>query len=140
MPPIPGAPPAQANLPGIPAGPTKPTEAPKPPPAPPPPPPKPPVAGPATLIDFPPGSAVLTSAGADALRRFAQSRGGAVVAVSGYGDIPSGDPAAQSDGVRLGLLRAQAMAGVLASAGVPVSAVRIDAEASGHGGAVRLIN
>jgi outer membrane protein OmpA-like peptidoglycan-associated protein len=69
----------------------------------------------------------------------AARRGSGIIAVTGYGDASSNDPNAQSAALTLGLSRAQAMAAALASAGVPRSAVQVDAEAIGRGGAARLV-
>ena len=56
-----------------------------------------------------------------------------MIAVTGYGDAASDDPDAQSAALALGLSRAQAMAAVLSAAGVPASAVQVDAAAIGRG-------
>jgi outer membrane protein OmpA-like peptidoglycan-associated protein len=85
------------------------------------------------------GSASLQPSAADVLRQLAARRGNGVIAVTGYGDATSDEPAAQSDALALGLQRAQAMAAALTSAGVPSSAVEVDAAAIGHGGTARLI-
>lgn len=91
-------------------------------------------------VAFSPGSAVLPSAGSASLRQLAAKRGSAGIAVIGYGEAASSDPGAQSEALALGMSRAQAMATVLTAAGVPASAVRVDAEASGRGGAARLLD
>jgi outer membrane protein OmpA-like peptidoglycan-associated protein len=91
-------------------------------------------------VAFPRGSASLPSAGSASLRQLAAKRGGASIAVTGYGESASSDPDAQSAALTLGLNRAQAMAAVLTAAGVPASSVRLDAEASGRGGTARLLN
>ena len=57
-----------------------------------------------------------------------------MIAVTGYGDAASNDPDAQSAALTLGLSRAQAMAAALTAAGVPASAVQVDAAAIGRGG------
>lgn len=105
-----------------------------------PPEPSPPV-NPATTVNvsFPPASAVLPAEAADALHALATRRGGHAVAVVGHGDATSTDPDAQSQAVALGLQRAQAIAQSLAAAGVPDSAVRLDAEAGGRGGSARIL-
>ena len=73
------------------------------------------------------------------MKTLAAQRGNGIIAVTGYGDADSNDPDAQSAALKLGLSRAQAMAAALASAGVPRSAVQVDAEAIGRGGAARLV-
>jgi hypothetical protein len=73
------------------------------------------------------------------LRALAARRGNGIIAVIGFGDAASNDPDAQSAALTLGLARAQAMAAVLTSAGVPASAVQVDAAATGRGGAARLV-
>ena len=89
-----------------------------------------------TFVD---GSADLPPTAASTLKALAARRGGGIIAVTGYGDAASNDPDAQSAALKLGLSRAQAMAAALASAGVPGSAVQVDAEAIGRGGAARLV-
>jgi len=90
-------------------------------------------------VTFLTGSASLTSSAAATLKQLAAKRGNGVIAVTGYGDAASDDPDAQSVALRLGLSRAQAMATALTSAGVPASAVQIDAAARGRGGTARLV-
>jgi outer membrane protein OmpA-like peptidoglycan-associated protein len=162
-PPLPAAPPAPPNLPGVPsaspsarstaAAPSGPeAAAPAPPTTPPTSPPAPtqvaaatpppaPAAGPANAVSvtFVNGSAELPSAAADTLKQLAARRGSGAIAVTGYGDAASDDPDAQSAALSLGLSRAKAMAAALASAGVPASAVQVDAAAIGRGGTARLI-
>jgi outer membrane protein OmpA-like peptidoglycan-associated protein len=89
-----------------------------------------------TFVD---GSADLPPTAASTLKALAARRGGGIIAVTGYGDAASNDPDAQSAALTLGLSRAQAMAAALTSAGVPRSAVQVDAEAIGRGGAARLV-
>jgi outer membrane protein OmpA-like peptidoglycan-associated protein len=106
------------------------------------PPPAPaPAANPVSAISvtFVNGSADLPSSAADQLKQLAARRGNGVIAVTGYGDATSNDPDAQAMGLTLGLSRAHAMAAALASAGVPASAMQVDAQALGRGGAARLV-
>ena len=90
-------------------------------------------------MTFVTGSADLPLPAADSLKQLAARRGSGVIAVTGYGDAASNDPDAQSAALTLGLSRAQAMAAALTAAGVPASAVQVDAEASGRGGTARLV-
>lgn len=85
------------------------------------------------------GSADLPSFGAASLKQLAARRGNGMIAVTGYGDAASDDPEAQSAALALGLSRAQAMAAALTTAGVPASAVEVDAQAIGRGGTARLV-
>lgn len=152
-PPLPAAPPPPPNLPGVPSGPPASTGSPPPAAATP---PVPPTAGtqvaaatPATTsagnpantvsVTFVNGSAELPPVANDTLKQLAGRRGNGVIAVTGYGDAISDDPDAQSTALALGLSRAQAMATALTKAGVPASAVQVDAEAIGRGGTARLI-
>jgi outer membrane protein OmpA-like peptidoglycan-associated protein len=127
---LPTAPPPPAAVAGGPSA----------PPAPPPPNPMPaPASSTATTLEFPRGSAALSPQASDAVKRFAAQRGRATVLVTGYGDAESGDPAAQTVALSLGLSRAQAVANALTADGVPAGAVRVSAEASGRGVAMRLL-
>lgn len=101
-----------------------------------------PPANPATTVavSFPPASAVLPAEAADALHALARRRGTHAIAVVGHGDATSPDPDAQSQAVALGLQRAQAITQALAAAGVPDSAMRLDAQAGGQGGSARLVD
>jgi len=145
---VPAAPPAPANLPGavasapVPA--TNPVAAAVPAPA---------VATPAPSanaavaatrpsvgVPFALGSATVPRASLVALRQLATRRGAANIAVTGYGEAAANDPAAQQAGISLALARAQAVASVLTSAGVPATAIRVDAEAAGRGAAARLVD
>jgi outer membrane protein OmpA-like peptidoglycan-associated protein len=133
LPPLPTVPPPPPVLPGIPA----------PPPvasAPPPPAPPPPVAQGSTAVLFPAGSPKIAPSAEDMLHGFAAKRGNAAIAVTGYGEAASDSPDAQSAAMALALARAQAITAVLTASGVPASAVVIDAQAAGRGGAVRLVN
>ena len=90
-------------------------------------------------VTFVSGSAALPPTAADTLKQLAARRGNGIIAVTGYGDAASNDPDAQSAALTLGLSRAQAMAAALTSAGVPATAVQVDAEAIGRGGTARLV-
>jgi outer membrane protein OmpA-like peptidoglycan-associated protein len=85
------------------------------------------------------GSASLPPTANDSLKQLAARRGSGIIAVTGYGDATSNDPDAQSAALTLGLSRAQAMAAALTAAGVPATAVQVDAAAGGRGGTARLV-
>jgi outer membrane protein OmpA-like peptidoglycan-associated protein len=74
------------------------------------------------------------------LRQLAQQRGTASIEVTGYGDATSAAADAQTAALPLAWSRAQAISGVLQDAGVPPAALRITAEAGGHGGVARIAN
>ncbi|MBV9249685.1 MAG: OmpA family protein [Acetobacteraceae bacterium] len=90
-------------------------------------------------IAFAPGSASVPSGAADALKQLTANRGKASIAITGQGDAASTDPGAQAAALSLGLSRAQAVANLLTASGVPATAVRVGAQASGRGATVRLI-
>jgi outer membrane protein OmpA-like peptidoglycan-associated protein len=90
-------------------------------------------------VTFVTGSAELPASGTDTLKQLAGRRGSGIIAVTGYGDAASNDPDAQSAALALGLSRAKAMAAALTAAGVPASAVQVDAAAIGGGGTARLV-
>ncbi len=163
-PPIPAAPPPRPNLAGAPPVPSAPppqpvidpqaaAAAPAPTPSPPPMPAiasapaataapasaAPPSTGNSVSVAFASGSAELPSNAASTLKDLAARRGTGVIAVTGYGEAASNAPDAQSAALTLGLSRAQAMASALTAAGVPASAVHVDAEAVGRGGTARLV-
>lgn len=100
-----------------------------------------PSANPANTVSvtFITGSAALPQLASDSLKQLAARRGSGIIAITGYGDAASSDADAQSTALTLGLSRAQAMATALTAAGVPASAVRVDAEAIGRGGTARLV-
>jgi len=93
----------------------------------------------ATTIVFVAGSSALSQPAADEVKAFAAKRGNRMISVTGYGDSTSGDPAAQSAAVTLGLSRAQQIFTALRTDGVPAEAIRVNAEASGRGAALRLL-
>ncbi len=125
----PATPPAASPPPAAPATIASATPAPAPP------------ANPANTVSvtFINGSAALPPSAADTLKQLAARRGNGIIAVTGYGDAASNDPDAQSAALTLGLSRAQAITAALTSAGVPRSAVQVDAEAIGRGGTARLV-
>jgi outer membrane protein OmpA-like peptidoglycan-associated protein len=131
-PPLPTTPPPPPNLTsGVPSAPPPAAAVPaSPPPA---------NAANTVSVTFVNGSAELPATAATTLKALASRRGTGIIAVTGYGDASSNDPDAQSAALTLGLSRAQAMAAALTSAGVPRSAVQVDAEAIGRGGAARLV-
>jgi outer membrane protein OmpA-like peptidoglycan-associated protein len=132
-----GPPPAPA-LPGL-AVPA--VTAPTPPPVPPPAPPATPAPpGPPFAIAFPAGSAILPPSARPAINKFAAARGARTIAVTGFGEAHSTDPATQSAALPLALDRARAVAAVLRAAGVPDAAIRIAAEPQGFGASARLVN
>ena len=98
-----------------------------------------PRARPGVDVAFLPASAVLRPGSAEALRTLATRRTGGGIAVLGGGDAASATPEAQAAALPLAWRRARAIADVLAAAGTPVSAMRIDAAALGRGGIVRLV-
>ncbi len=95
--------------------------------------------GPAATIVFLEATSALSAPAADEVKAFAAKRGSATISVIGFGDAPSSDPDAQSAGLTLGLARAQSIVDALKKAGVPGTAIRVSAEASGHGAALRLV-
>ncbi len=85
------------------------------------------------------GASDLPPSAAAPLKALAGRRGNGLITVTGYGDAPDPSPDAQAAALRLGLARAQTIANTLIAAGVPASAVQIDAEAMGRGGTARLV-
>jgi outer membrane protein OmpA-like peptidoglycan-associated protein len=96
-------------------------------------------AGSAATIVFVEGSTSLSKPAADEVKAFAGKRGKGAIVVTGFGDGTSSDPTAQSAALVLALARAQVVADALKQAGVPDNAVRVNAEASGRGASLRLI-
>jgi outer membrane protein OmpA-like peptidoglycan-associated protein len=138
LPTLPATPPAAPQIGGVsvPA-----VTVPTPPPvAPPPPVARPTVGATGVLVPFAAGSTAISLEAQNALRSLATRRGAAAVMVTGYGEAPLDDPAAQAAALPLALSRARAIAAVLAASGVPATAVRVDAQADGRGGAARLLN
>jgi outer membrane protein OmpA-like peptidoglycan-associated protein len=95
--------------------------------------------GPAATIVFPERASELSAPAADEVKAFAAKRGNATISVTGFGDSTSSDPDAQSAALNLGLARAQSIVDALKVAGVPGPSIRVSAEASGHGAALRLL-
>jgi outer membrane protein OmpA-like peptidoglycan-associated protein len=75
----------------------------------------------------------------DEVKAFAAKRGNGTISVVGYGDSASSNPDAQSAALNLGLSRAQSIVDVLKAAGVPGTAIRVSAEASGRGASLQLL-
>ena len=98
-----------------------------------------PVAGVAAAIVFPDRASNLSAAAEEEVKAFAAKRGNGTIAITGYGDASSNDPDAQSAAVNLGLSRAQSILNVLKAAGVPGTAIRVSAEASGRGASLHLL-
>jgi outer membrane protein OmpA-like peptidoglycan-associated protein len=86
-------------------------------------------------IAFAPGSAILSPDMANAVAAIAPVRGTSNILAAGFGDGGATDAAALS----LALARARAIADALTAAGVPPSAIILDAAAAGSGGFVQLV-
>jgi len=95
---------------------------------------------PQAVVSFLPGSAVLRPESDAALRTLASRRFDGAVAVLGGGDAGSAAPDIQAAALPLAWRRAQAIAAVLTEAGIPASALRVDAAALGRGGIARLVD
>jgi outer membrane protein OmpA-like peptidoglycan-associated protein len=98
-----------------------------------------PSSGTSATIVFLNDASNLTPPAADEVKAFAAKRGKGTISVIGYGDSASSDPDAQSAAVNLGLSRAQSIVTVLRAAGVPDTAIRVSAEASGRGAALQVL-
>jgi outer membrane protein OmpA-like peptidoglycan-associated protein len=98
-----------------------------------------PGSGQTATVVFPEGSSSLSAPAADEVKAFAGKRGNGAIVVTGFGDSASGNPAAQSAALVLGLARAQAVADSLKQSGVPGNAIRVNVEASGRGASLRLL-
>jgi outer membrane protein OmpA-like peptidoglycan-associated protein len=129
QPALPSGPPVRANAAGAPPG---------APPAMPPPMPAP-SSGPSATIVFLERASNLSPPAADEVKAFAAKRGTGTISVTGYGDSASSDPDAQSAALNLGLTRAQSIVNALKAAGVPGTAIRVSAEASGRGASLNLL-
>jgi len=90
-------------------------------------------------IDFSPNSAALDDPALAEVKALADSRGDRGIAVTGYGGATSSDPVVQSDALKLGLSRAQALATALVAQGVPYAMLRVNAESAGRGASLRLL-
>jgi hypothetical protein len=88
---------------------------------------------PPLLVGFQPGRAILSHQDQMALRALAAHRGGGTIAAIGF--APAQTPA----DLALALQRATAIANVLTEAGVPATAVRLEALTTGRGGAAQLL-
>ncbi len=139
VPDVPDAPPPPPVLPGIAVGPTTPVPPPKPPPT---------TSARAQMSDaarapvpvaFPPGSAAMPAGAEQPLKRLATQRAGGAIRVEGFGEATDTEPQVQVAGLNLALARAHAVAAALIAAGVPATALRIAAQASGQGADARLI-
>jgi len=97
------------------------------------------LAGPSATIVFPEKTSALSQPAADEVKAFAAKRGQATIEVTGYGDAASSDPETQSAALNLGLSRAQSIVDELKAAGVPGTAIRVSAEASGRGASLHLL-
>ncbi len=98
-----------------------------------------PKAGDPVALAFAPGSAVLPTDAAKALRALAAGRGTRTIRVTGFGDAGAVDADTQQAALTLALARARAIATALAQAGVPDAAVQVQAEAVGAGGVARIL-
>jgi outer membrane protein OmpA-like peptidoglycan-associated protein len=135
MPPIPAAPPQIPSIGGVRA--TVPT-----PPPPTPPvvtPPAPVVPGAPVTIAFAAGSATMPPEAVKALTSLAARRGVGSIAITGYGEATSSDPATQSAAMPLAWGRAESIARALLVAGVPSKSLRVTSQATGHGGVARIV-
>lgn len=99
-----------------------------------------PPAGVSTTIVFVNDASNLTPPAADEVKAFAAKRGNDTISVIGYGDATSSDPDAQSAALNLGLSRAQSIVDALKADGVPGTAIRVSAEASGRGASLQLLH
>jgi outer membrane protein OmpA-like peptidoglycan-associated protein len=98
-----------------------------------------PSTGQSATIVFLEGASSLSQPATDEIKAFAAKRGNGTIAVTGYGDSPSSDPEAQSAALTLGLSRAQSIFDALKQDGVPSTAIRVSAEASGRGALLHLV-
>jgi outer membrane protein OmpA-like peptidoglycan-associated protein len=101
----------------------------------------PPLAAPpdGIAVDFPQNSAQLDDPALAEVKLLAAARGDGGIAITGFGGATSSDAVVQSDGLRLGLSRAQALATALVAQGVPNAMLRLNAEAAGRGATLRLL-
>jgi outer membrane protein OmpA-like peptidoglycan-associated protein len=98
-----------------------------------------PAGGATATIVFLEKVANLSQAATDEVKAFAAKRGKGTISVTGYGDASSSEPDAQSAALNLGLSRAQSIVDALKAAGVPGTAIRVSAEASGRGASLQLL-
>jgi outer membrane protein OmpA-like peptidoglycan-associated protein len=92
-----------------------------------------------TVVDFAPNSSDLTDPALADVKALAASRGDHGIAITGYGGANSSDPVVQSDALKLGLSRAQALATALVAQRVPYAMLRLSAESAGRGASLRLL-
>jgi outer membrane protein OmpA-like peptidoglycan-associated protein len=99
-----------------------------------------PPSGTSATIVFLERASNLSQPAADEVKSFAAKRGNGTISVIGYGDSVSSDPDAQSAALNLGLSRAQSIVDALEADGVPGTAIRVSAEASGRGASLQLLH
>jgi outer membrane protein OmpA-like peptidoglycan-associated protein len=98
------------------------------------------VTAPGTIVlEFIGPSDQLTTTSLDQLRTIAANRGQRFIVITGRGDAVTSDAVSQAAAVGLALKRAQAIATVLVADGVPSRVLRLDAQAAGRGGDLRLL-
>jgi outer membrane protein OmpA-like peptidoglycan-associated protein len=95
--------------------------------------------GQSATIVFLAGASNLSAPATDEVKAFAAKRGNGTIVITGYGDSSSNDPEAQSAALNLGLARAQSILNALKDDGVPGTAIRVSAEASGRGASLHLL-
>jgi outer membrane protein OmpA-like peptidoglycan-associated protein len=96
-------------------------------------------AGLSATIVFVERASDLSQPAADEVKAFAAKRGNGTISIVGYGESSSSDPDAQSAALNLGLSRAQSIVEALKADGVPGTAIRVSAEASGRGASLQLL-
>ena len=94
---------------------------------------------PVAVVAFARGSAALPDSADPALRALAGLRAGGGMVVQAGGDADSAGPERQAAAVPLGLARARAIQTALVAAGVPATAIRIEAAGLGRTGTARLL-
>jgi outer membrane protein OmpA-like peptidoglycan-associated protein len=98
-----------------------------------------PATGASATIVFVEHASTLSPPASDEVKAFATKRGNGTISVVGYGDSTASDPDAQSAALNLGLSRAQSIVEALKAAGVPGTAIRVSAEASGRGASMQVL-
>ncbi len=94
---------------------------------------------PVAVVAFARGSAALPDSADPALRALAGLRAGGGMVVQAGGDADNAGPERQAAAVPLGLARARAIQAALVAAGVPATAIRIEAAGLGRTGTARLL-
>ncbi len=94
---------------------------------------------PQAVIAFARGSAALPDSADPALRALAARLAGGGMVVQAGGDADGAGPDQQAAAVPLGLARARAIRAALVAAGVPATAIRIEAAGLGRTGSARLL-